>query len=738
MRMVLIYKRFTFKLVVTLLLIVPGIHSGYSQITEWGTPKISRSEIRSIKTELLPKVDENVIRKIKAFNPRAKDQPFQFAVTIPVDLNPWNSGKWTVFPDGSRIWILKIKSQGAYSLNLIFSSFHLFPGAKLFLYNTDRSKVLGAVTSKNNKKSGILPTVPIPGDELVLEYHLPPGVDAGQLQIGQVGHDFTGLFNPKSTSDDRYGKSGPCNVDINCSEGADWQAEKNAVVRLIINGNELCTGVILNNTRLDATPYLLTAAHCITTVGDANQTIAVFGYESPWCNGPDGEVNHTISGAALDATSDNLDFSLAHLTTAPPYYYHPYYAGWNRSTTASTRSVSIHHPNGDVKKISMDYDAAVSSSYSSYDATTFWKILQWDIGTTEAGSSGAPLFDNNHLVVGSLSGGDASCGNSYNDYFQKFSASWDHNTGISKKLQPWLDPISMGGVTLAGFDPYETTKNSCDTLPNYSTNETLIIKPVITGKPDSGYWTGHNYLQYTQYAEKITNTGPRTLSGVIYHVANVVWNNPTDKVILKVWTGSSEPGSLVLSKTVPLSYFQDSTNFYTDFDTLYVMQNDFWIGYELFYDYPGTGPVTDQFSVFQVEPRPDINAPNTAMYFKNQWYSFADNGADAMRISLGIDPLLCGDIPWLKTSAVEADLSGQITVWPVPAGDHINITLPVDFAGNLKVHLFTLLGKEVVITNIRLATGTIKLDLPSLSPGIYFIKLTGKGFRATKKITVIY
>ena len=95
----------------------------------------------------------------------------------------------------------------------------------------------------------------------------------------------------------------------------------------------------------------------------------------------------------------------------------PIYAGWSNEFFPPENSVTIHHPNGDVKKISVDNDPAVVTSYSDFDDNAFWNILQWDIGTTEAGSSGAPLFDQDHRVIGILSGGDASCGHSVNDYF---------------------------------------------------------------------------------------------------------------------------------------------------------------------------------------------------------------------------------------------------------------------------------------------------------------------------------
>jgi len=98
---------------------------------------------------------------------------------------------------------------------------------------------------------------------------------------------------------------------------------------------------------------------------------------------------------------------LVELNEIPPVTYNPIYAGWSN-------------------------DPAVVTSYSDFDDNAFWNILQWDVGTTEAGSSGAPLFDQDHQVIGILSGGDAHCGNSVN----------------------WLDPGNTGATYVNQRDPY--------------------------------------------------------------------------------------------------------------------------------------------------------------------------------------------------------------------------------------------------------------------------------------------
>ena len=111
------------------------------------------------------------------------------------------------------------------------------------------------------------------------------------------------------------------------------------------------------------------------------------------------------------ATSNKLDFALVELSRKRPEEYDPYYAGWNRTVASSTNNVTtIHHPAGDVKKISRRYGVVATGNFGSgFDTNTHWHIPAWDLGTTEGGSSGAPLFDRDHKIIGALTGGDASC-----------------------------------------------------------------------------------------------------------------------------------------------------------------------------------------------------------------------------------------------------------------------------------------------------------------------------------------
>ncbi|MBS3774803.1 MAG: T9SS type A sorting domain-containing protein, partial [Bacteroidales bacterium] len=84
------------------------------------------------------------------------------------------------------------------------------------------------------------------------------------------------------------------------------------------------------------------------------------------------------------------------------------------------------------------------------------RVKEWDVGTTESGSSGSPLFNQNKRIIGDLSGGEATCEDPVNDYFARFDRSWD-DFGIKEhQLKAWLDFDSTGFTRLNGYLPYDS------------------------------------------------------------------------------------------------------------------------------------------------------------------------------------------------------------------------------------------------------------------------------------------
>ena len=423
-----------------------------AQLSEGGTP-------RSFQLALRSPVDANIMPAVDVQAYLAEDEieeqeglPFRFGAPHDVDYSLSGSGEWEELPDGSAIWRLRIVSQGAYSINLIYDDFYLPPGAQLFVYAEDHDMIIGAFTNRNNKRGGLFATAPVKGDDITVEYYEPVDVRGlGYFTITRIVHAYKDIFGFGSPDKD-YGESGTCNVNINCPDGADWQIEKRSVAMVLLgDGTRSCSGSMVNNVREDETPYFLTANHCLN--GEENWII-MFRYESPTCTDADGPTNHTVHGTTLRATNTYSDFALVELDEIPPESYDVYYAGWSNVDVAPSSAVGIHHPSGDIKKISFENDPLTSTDYLGSSGDSHWRVDDWDIGTTEGGSSGSALFDPDTRIVGQLHGGYAACGNNLADWYGKFSDSWDHGDNASERLRDWLDPDNSGATTLDGYDPY--------------------------------------------------------------------------------------------------------------------------------------------------------------------------------------------------------------------------------------------------------------------------------------------
>ncbi len=452
------------KSIVLNILIFLNSFLAFSQINQGGTPH--SWEINDLKELEMHNLQSTKNEFTKVNTDRIHSGAFEFAKLINANINMYEKGTWNNLPNGDKVWRIQLKSKGAFSLNILFSEFVIPIGAKVFIYSPNREMVLGAFTSENNKKSGKLATIPLSGDELIVEYYQPKNAEFdGILTIGNVGHDYVNAFRAK---DGNFGRSGNCNIDINCMEGDNWQIEKHAVCRMIVSGKWLCTGTLINNAKEDEAPFVLTANHCIEYQDKAENTIFLFNYESPWCKGPDGNVSQTISGCDLIATKNKgdgyLDFTLVKLSKNVPVAYKPFFAGWDSRQNFPKNSTGIHHPWGDVKKISLDNDAPLKANYDEfgYDKQTFWKVLEWDAGTTEGGSSGSSMFDQNHRIVGTLTGGEASCENSVNDLYQMFAASYASYSTDTNQLKKWLDPNNTGISYLDGYNPYDVAVKETD------------------------------------------------------------------------------------------------------------------------------------------------------------------------------------------------------------------------------------------------------------------------------------
>ena len=435
-----------FLLPLTLLAQVP--HGGGAPF--WNTPGTNMDN-PAWPVHRMPGIDLEALRAGDAVTDLVKSAPWRFGQEFEVDLG-LADGVWLEI-EGTRVWRTQVQAPGALAMSLRFSEFDLPKGASLFIWSADRIEYIGGFDHRNMKDWGGLATGLVAGDAVVVEVHVPAGKeDAVALHIDQVVHAYRDIAGKaalvaEALGEQRgpYGDSGDCNINVNCPEGATWQCEKRSVALILQGGFSICTGALVNNTAQDGTPFFLTANHCLgNNVG--NWTF-VFNHETQGCTGNTGPTNQTVSGAELLMNESGSDVGLLLLDETPPASYNVFYAGWDGTDDETVQNATcIHHPSGDLKKICFEEDAPY---HDNAGGAAVWWIDAWEEGVTEGGSSGSPLFDQNHRVIGQLFGGTAACsGNENNglyDFYGRMGVSF--NLGMDEHL----DPLGLGVEVLDGY-----------------------------------------------------------------------------------------------------------------------------------------------------------------------------------------------------------------------------------------------------------------------------------------------
>lgn len=498
----------------------------FAQLSQGGTPKSISLQLSdaSVPTEIMPSFDvDAMLAEDDTMNIKGL-RPYRFGYSHSVAINNYSHGLWQTLRNGDKLWRLKIKSEDAFSINLTFSYFFLPPGATLHIYNHDKSMIIGAFTEQNNQADYLFATDLVKGDQITLEYYEPASKSGlGSFTISQVTHAYRDLFGGDFTRGG-FGSSGSCNMNVACPDGAPWADEIRSAIMLVVGGG-LCSGAVINNTANDGTPYVLTANHCYVGTNPATWVFR-FNWQSSNCSNPGSSPTfQSLTGSTLKARRTASDFCLVQINNPIPANYNVFFAGWNNGTAAASKTVSIHHPSGDIKKISFDDAATSAVTAMGGENNCCWQV-EWDRNTvTEGGSSGSPLFDPNHRIVGQLWGGGSSCQNlTANDYYGRFSNSWNPSgSNSTNHLKTWLDPSNTGLPVLDGYDPnlvlYATDAGlpfittpvenfqSCGTsinpvvnIRNWGTNvlNSVTINYQVDNDPPSTFnWTGSlNQFQY--------------------------------------------------------------------------------------------------------------------------------------------------------------------------------------------------------------------------------------------------
>ncbi len=717
-----------YKIILIVLLSVFSTKYGYSQLSYGGEPSSFSSDtyqtiLPAIPAEQKAIVSDNLNRV----------GPLEFAYSFKVNYSCDNDGEWFSLSNGGRLWRMRIKSEGALSLNVIFNKFKIPEGGKVFLYSPDRSTVLGAFTHQNNKSSGIFAVAPVPGDEIVVEYLEEMAVTTEPvIEIGSVNHDYLGIFGYLSgdVKTGWFGDSGDCNVDVNCSNDTPDTIQQ-SVCKILVDGTMLCTGTLINNTRNDGTPYFLTAAHCLTKANSDKSIIFYFNYETPSCiSFVEGTKNQTLTGSTLKAQVDTLDFALVEMDNMPPATYRPYWAGWNISTLPAAPFVSIHHPQGDVKKIALENDNLIATTFDANDVNgnkfvkdAHWLVQTWESGTTEGGSSGGGIFDADAKLVGTLSGGEAYCGNSVNDYYARLNKMWNYLAGVDQQVAHWLDPDNTGVSQMEGFDYYS---NKAQVLSHLSKTDTVKL---LNGNGLTGYWSGHNSLGITEYAEYYSGIQSASVEG-IYLIFGQRLIGADDTVRLKLWSGTySGPEVLLAEKAFAVSSLAKNRQNLLSFDQPVSVSGSFFAGIEIEY---GTTQ-TDTVALYQIESKTGTTDEYGFLYEGGSWKRLSDIHPDGVNGDYWID-VLASDVTFTADDD-DTYSKNDLSVYPNPVTNG-KLFFNVNNQELRYVELYSINGSQLLHQLIGQGVSSGYVDVSGISAGIYIVRFVFSNMSVSKKVMV--
>ena len=167
-------------------------------------------------------------------NENSKQLPYSFALSLKADFSISNSGNTLITGDGLRVWRLALRSAGAKALILYFDRFRIPVGGKLFVYNSSRTILFGAFTSVNENSFGTFACPLVNGEMIVLEYNAPASLPLPDIHASELSYAFRGIVNYNEA--DAASGSGSCEVNVNCSEGNNWQLYLLKCRKLLIKG----------------------------------------------------------------------------------------------------------------------------------------------------------------------------------------------------------------------------------------------------------------------------------------------------------------------------------------------------------------------------------------------------------------------------------------------------------------------------------------------------------------------
>jgi hypothetical protein len=371
------------------------------------------------------------------------------------------------------------------------------------------------------------------GETQTVEFFSRTRAGALPVRLTAAAHVFTTVASEFTKRGQDIGSAGACNVDIKCSTLQGSQAflnTRNAVAQMVFNDAGhvyLCTGTLLNDTAPSTQiPWFLGANHCFDNETTplktpsqmqfvANSLTTLWFFEAQSCGARTvPPYTQLIGGATFLYNNPRADVLFLRLNDPAPSG--SFFAAWSNNPLASGSSViTIHHPEGDLKKVSQGSMIGTSNPDVPGGSALLFSEVRWSSGTTEPGSSGAGLFTfdgSQYLLRGALWGGSALCSNPQGtDNFSRIDQ-------VYSTLAQYLAPPSSGPAydfTDLWWNPSESGWGL-----NLIQHANGVIFAIWYTYDATGKMTWYHVPTGTW-------TDSMTYTGTLYAVAGPAFSNPT-------------------------------------------------------------------------------------------------------------------------------------------------------------------------------------------------------------------
>ena len=437
-------------------LLVIGATGLSGQVSKEGTPlswdALAAEELTLISEELQP-LDVPYLLQEDNASIGLKTQPYRFASAQMVEYSTAHDGEWRNLGNGDRIWLFSVTCPNALALSVEFSHLNIPDGATVYIYNQDRTDFLGPLTHLQKRLNRPFGTVPIGGNTIVIEYYEPFAKRGlGELVISSVARSYRDVnVLPVFPGND-------C-VRASFNSDADRDLTEAVLLLLMDRGQRAISGTLVNNSRHDGQPYVVTALQGL--VGDPTSWVFVHGV-SQSC--PSGELcwDRFVSGAEVLREDGKSGMALLRLLESPNKKWNAYMAGWSLNEPGNDQYTCLQHAYAARQTVARFQGSPQQDQWSAFSTI---RIDQWDSGNTFSGSLGSPLFNSYGELVGVLVGGQNTCGQSQGDHFGSLAEAWT-------LFRNFLDPFSANFEVLPGFYPVYDRRP--DSLENESD---LVVFP---------------------------------------------------------------------------------------------------------------------------------------------------------------------------------------------------------------------------------------------------------------------